>query len=62
MSKHTALLDLNDLKGKSPHQNAPSLICQIEQICGCVIPQSKRVTFNTVDDIDEHVGVEDLNE
>jgi hypothetical protein len=59
---NTALIGLDYIEGKYRFQNAPSLIDQIEQICGCFIQQSKPITFNIVDDIDEHVGVEDLNE
>lgn len=62
MRKHTALLLLDSPEGESRSQDATPLISQIEQMCGCVIPQSEHRTFNIVEDIDEYVSVEDLNE
>lgn len=62
MKERTALLLLDSLEGESRSQETPTLISQIEQMCGCVMPQSEHRTFRIVEDIDEYVSVEDLNE
>lgn len=54
----TTLLD--GLGGRSWSEDAPLLIAQIEQLCGCVIPPEIYETFERVEDIDECVGVDDL--
>ena len=56
----TANTPLDGLGGKSWPEDAPSLINQIEQICGCTIPPDVYDTFERVGDIDECVGVDDL--
>jgi len=56
----TATTQLDGLGGRSWPEDAPPLINQIEQICGCSIPPDVYDTFEKVDDIDEWVGVDDL--
>lgn len=51
---------LDGLGGRSWPEDAPLLIAQIGQLCGCVIPPETYETFERVEDIDEWVGVEDL--
>ncbi len=50
---------LDGLGGKSWPQDAPSLINDIGQMCGCQIPPEQYETFESVGDIDECVGVDD---
>lgn len=56
----TANTPLDGLGGRSWPEDAPPLINQIEQMCGCSIPPDVYDTFDRVDDIDEWVGVDDL--
>lgn len=52
---------LDGLGGKSWPQDAPPLIAEIEQMCGCIIPPEDYETLEIVEDIDEFVGVDDLD-
>ncbi|TKJ40911.1 hypothetical protein CEE36_09210 [candidate division TA06 bacterium B3_TA06] len=56
----TANTPLDGLGGRSWPEDAPPLINQIEQMCGCTIPPDVYDTFERVSDIDECVGPDDL--
>ena len=58
----TADTPLDGLGGRSWPEDAPPLINQIEQMCGCAIPPDVYDTFERVSDIDDCVGVDDLEE
>lgn len=58
----TDATQLDGLGGKSWPEDAPSLVLEIEQMCGCTIPGSTYETFEIVEDIDDWLGVEDLPE
>jgi len=58
----TDTTQLDGLGGKSWPQDAPSLINDIEQMCGCQIPPEQYETFDNVGDIDDCAGVDDLPE
>lgn len=51
---------LDGLGGKLWPEDAPPLIADIEQMCGCIIPPEVYQTLAAVGDIDEFVGVDDL--
>ena len=53
---------LDGLGGRSWPEDAPSLINQIQGMCGCVITPETYETLEIVDDIDDWVGVDDLEE
>lgn len=53
---------LDGLGGRSWPEDALSLINQIAGMCGCIITPETYETFEIVDDIDEYVGVDDLEE
>jgi hypothetical protein len=56
----TDTTQLDGLGGLSWPEDAQPLINQIEGICGCSIPPETYGLLETVDDIDECVGVDDL--
>lgn len=56
----TANTPLDGLGGRYWPEDAPPLINQIEQICGCAIPPDVYDRFESVNDIDEWVGPDDL--
>ncbi len=53
---------LDGLGGRFWPDGAPELIQVITQLCGCSIPVETYQTFEYVDDIDEFVGVDDLDD
>jgi hypothetical protein len=61
-SQVTGTTQLDGLGGLSWPQDAQTLINQIESICGCNIPPEEYEPMEIVDDIDEYVGVDDLEE
>lgn len=52
---------LDGLGGRLWPQDAPPLIADIEQMCGCIIPPEVYETLAAVGDIDDFVGVDDLD-
>lgn len=53
---------LDGLGGRSWPEDAPPLIEELEQMCGCNIPPEQYETFGVVDDIDEFIGPDDPEE
>ncbi len=51
---------LDGLGRRSWPADAPPLIADIEQMCGCTIPPEDYETLEIVEDIDDFVGVDDL--
>lgn len=53
---------LDGLGGRSWPEDALTLINQIQGMCGCVILPEAYELMEIVDDIDEYVGIDDLEE
>jgi acyl carrier protein len=62
LSEVTDTTQLDGLGGKSWPQDAPPLIADIEQMCGCQIPPEQYETFDYVSDIDGGADVDDYPE
>lgn len=62
LSEVTDTTQLDGLGGKSWPQDAPPLIADVEQMCGCQIPQEEYETFDNVGDIDGGAGADDWPE
>lgn len=61
-SQITDTTQLDGLGGRSWPEHAAPLINEIETMCGCNIPSEEYELMDTVGDIDEYAGVEDLEE
>lgn len=58
----TDTTELDGLGGRAWPEDASELITTVTQLCGCAISVQVYEAFEYVDDIDDFVGVDDLEE